>query len=397
LVVVVLCIAEILSMLPFSMFLALQPQLQDAWGLSNTESGWISSAYFAGYMLAVPFLSSLTDRIDARTVWLGACGMTAAGALGFALWADGVWTAALFQMLAGAGLAGTYMPGLKVIADRLPHLPRPRDVAFYTTSFTAGSSLSFWIVGALGSGASWRTTILLTAGGPVAACLLVALRLRPVPVTASPDATPRTHWRAVFRSADTMRYVIGYSAHTWELFALRAWVVPFVTYCVSLRGTEPPLTAATIAALVAVIGIPSSILGAEVTRRIVRRRLIVAVMLSSVAASLVVLPSALVSWTLAIVAVIFYSALISADSATLTSGVLNVAPAASRGTAMAVYSTLGFAAASAGTFAVGALLDLMGGQSVVSWTLAFAVMSAPNLVGAWAIAASQKLGARSPC
>jgi MFS family permease len=400
LVVVVLCIAEILSMTPFSMFLALQPQLQDAWGLSNTESGWISSAYFAGYMLAVPLLSSLTDRVDARSVWLAACGMTAAGALGFALWADGVWSAALFQMLAGAGLAGTYMPGLKVIADRLPHLPRPRDVAFYTTSFTAGSSLSFWIVGLLGSGASWRTAVLLTALGPVVAWMLVALRLHAVPVVAQ-HSTHTTHWRAVFGSADTMRYVIGYSAHTWELFALRAWLVPFVTYCVSLHASAPPLTAASIAALVAMIGIPSSMAGAELTTRVERRRLIVTVMLCSIAVSLVVLPSAVVSWGLLIAVVVFYSAFISADSAALTSGILHVAPAASRGTAMALYSTLGFAAASAGTFAVGALLDLMGGQSTLSWGVAFAVMSAPNIIGAVAIARaesgakSQELGAGS--
>ena len=379
-------------MTPFSMFLALQPRLQDAWALSNTESGWISSAYFAGYMLAVPVLASLTDRIDARTVWLAACAMTAAGAVGFASWADGVWSAALFQMLAGAGLAGTYMPGLKVIADRLPHVPRPRHVAFYTTSFTAGSSLSFWLVGALGSEASWRTAVLLTALGPVAAWLLVMWRLHPVRVVAH-EAAPTEHWRAVFRSGDTMRYVIGYSAHTWELFALRAWVVPFVTYCAALTASEPPLTAATIAALVALIGIPSSMAGAELTTRVEGRRLIVAVMIGSIAVSLLVLPSAFASWTLIIAAAVAYSALISADSAALTSGILHVAPAASRGTAMAVYSTLGFAAASAGTFAVGALLDLMGGQSVTSWARAFAVMSIPNAVGAWAIGRTQKLEA----
>ena len=107
-------------MLPFSMFLALQPSLEREWTLSNTASGWISSAYFAGYMIAVPVLSSLTDRIDARTVWLGACAMAAVGAIGFGLGADGVWSAAAFQAVAGIGRAGKYMPGLKVIADRLP-------------------------------------------------------------------------------------------------------------------------------------------------------------------------------------------------------------------------------------------------------------------------------------
>ncbi len=107
LVVTVLCVAEVLSMTPFSMFLALQPALQDAWRLSNTESGWISSAYYAGYMVAVPVLASVTDRIDARSVWLGACATTAAGAAAFGLWADGVWTAAAAQRLDRGGGAAS--------------------------------------------------------------------------------------------------------------------------------------------------------------------------------------------------------------------------------------------------------------------------------------------------
>jgi hypothetical protein len=49
---------------------------------------------------------------------------------------------------------------------------------------------------------------------------------------------------------------------------------------------------------------------------------------------------------------------------------------------MAVYSTAGFAAASAGSFAIGAMLDLLGGQSMLSWAIAFGIIGAPNLVGA---------------
>jgi MFS family permease len=104
-VVAVVCAAEIMGMAPFSMFLALQPTLQLEWHLSNTASGWIASAYYAGYMLAVPVLASLTDRWDARTVWLGAITLAASGAIGFGTLADGPFTAALFQALAGAGMS----------------------------------------------------------------------------------------------------------------------------------------------------------------------------------------------------------------------------------------------------------------------------------------------------
>ena len=369
-------------MTPFSMFLALQPELQQEWSLSNTASGWISSAYFAGYMLAVPMLGSLTDRVDARTVWLSACATAAAGALGFATFAHGTWTGAAMQVIAGAGLAGTYMPGLKLIADRLPH-PRPRDVAFYTTSFTMGSSLSFWIVGHLGSRLPWPQAVAFSAAGPIVACGLVWSLLRAVPVRKQTHHAE--HWNAVFTSRDTMRYVVGYGAHVWELFALRAWVVPFITFCAAVKGSAAPVAPSTLAALVALIGVPSSLAGAELTAHLPRRRVVISVMLLSILASLLVVPAGRLSWTLLIVAVCVYSALISADSAALTSGVLDVAPAASRGTAMAVYSTFGFAAASAGTFAVGAMLDLMGGQSNTSWMLAFLMMGAPNLVGSLAI------------
>jgi MFS family permease len=380
-IVLIVCLAEILSMTPFSMFLALQPQLQAAWDLSNTELGWISSAYFTGYMLAVPVLGSMTDRVDARTVWLGACALAGVGCLGFAMLADGPVTAVLLQLVTGAGLAGTYMPGLKVITDRLDALPRPRHVAFYTTSFTLGASLSFWIVGQLDVLLDWRLGVGLTAIGPALGCLLVSALLARVHVTPHPDAHAGGHIRAVLRSGDSMRYVIGYAAHVWELFALRAWVVPFIVFCERTRGSASPLAVATVAALVSLIGVPASLAGAELTTKVRRHRLITGVMALSIVASLMVVPSAQVSWPLLIAAVCAYSACISADSAALTSGIVAVAPPASRGTAMAIYSTLGFAAASGGTFVVGYTLDLLGGQSTTSWFVAFVLMSIPNAVG----------------
>ena len=383
--VAVVCLAEILSMTPFSMFLALQPQLQQVWGLSNTESGWISSAYFAGYMLAVPVLGGATDRVDARAVWLGACALAGLGCLGFAALASGPASAAALQLITGAGLAGTYMPGLKVMTDRLGEVPRPRHVAFYTTSFTIGSSLSFWIIGQLDAALAWRGAVAFTALGPLLGCALVLVALRAVPIVPHPQAHARGHLRAVLTSAQSMRYVVGYAAHVWELFALRAWVVPFVVFCEGLRGSSSPIAVATLAAVVSLIGVPSSLAGAEMTTRIARPRLIVSIMLLSIVGSLLVVPGALASWLLLVIAVCVYSALISADSAALTSGIVAVAPPASRGTAMAVYSTLGFAAATAGTFAVGFTLDLMGGQSTTSWIVAFALMSAPNVVGVLAL------------
>ena len=75
------CLAEALSMTGFAAFTTLLPQLQREWSLSNSEAGAIGGIYYAGYMLAVPVLTSLTDRMDSRRVYLAACLLSTLGAL----------------------------------------------------------------------------------------------------------------------------------------------------------------------------------------------------------------------------------------------------------------------------------------------------------------------------
>jgi MFS family permease len=381
-IVAVVCVAEILGMTPFSMFLALQPLLQGEWQLSNTTSGWIASAYYAGYMCAVPVLASLTDRFDARSVWLTAITFAAAGALGFSVFAAGPVTAVLCQALAGAGLAGTYMPGLRLIADRLPGVLHPRLVAFYTTSFSLGSSGSYFLVGQLIQDLPWRPAIAVAAMGPIIAWFLIYLALGPVsPSSSSLEAMPSARWRDVMRSADSMRYVAAYSCHMWELFGMRAWLVPFLVFCTALHG---PTFAAptTLAAMLALAGIPASFVGAEFSARFGPRRVVMTIMLMSAGVGISVGLLAAHVWTLLLSVSLLHHALVMADSAALTSGLMTVSPPQSRGTAMALYSMTGFAAAAVASLAIGAVLDLFGGQSLTSWAVAFVVMVSSNLLGA---------------
>ena len=369
-------------MTPFSMFLALQPVLQGEWNLSNTTSGWIASAYYGGYMLAVPVLASLTDRFDARTVWLSAITLAALGAVGFGTIANGPLTALLFQAIAGAGLAGTYMPGLKVMDDRIPGLLHPRLVAFYTTSFSLGSSGSYFFVGQLIEQLPWRAAIASAAIGPLLGWLLVYFGLGYVrPHAAGDAAEPVARWRDVLRSTDSMRYVAAYSCHMWELFGMRAWLVPFFVFCATLHG---PTFAAptTLAAVLALAGIPASFLGAELSARFDRRVVVITLMLMSTTMGVIVGLLVSQSWALVLSVSLVHHALVMSDSAALTSGLVAVSPPQSRGTAMAIYSMAGFGTAAVASFAIGGVLDLFGGQSIVSWPIAFAVMVSSNVVGA---------------
>ena len=88
-------------------------------------------------------LVSLTDWIDAKKIYITGALMTLLSCVGFALFVEGFWTAILFRTLGGIGLAGTYMPGLKALTDRLSGTSSIRATSFYTSSFGVGSALSF--------------------------------------------------------------------------------------------------------------------------------------------------------------------------------------------------------------------------------------------------------------
>src|SRR3546814_10399042 len=71
---------------------------------------------------------------------------------------DGLWTGSLWRFLQGVGLAGTYMPGLKALTDRLPVSAQSRGVAFYTSSFGIGASLSFLFAGEIAARSEEHTS-----------------------------------------------------------------------------------------------------------------------------------------------------------------------------------------------------------------------------------------------
>ena len=391
--VAALCAAEILTLAAFAMFPALQPLLRVEWGLSNTAAGWISGIYYAGYTLAVPVLTGVPDHVDPRRVWLASAALTAVAALLFATVADGLTGALVCQVLAGIGLAGTYMPGLKLLADAVEGPRQARFIAFYTTSFTIGSALSFYMLGALADAVGWRGAVLAAAVGPAIAVGIVAAA---VPAHAS----RRFEWRAlwaldftpVLRAGHSMRIIGTYAAHMWELFAYRAWLVPYLVFTERLRGSPGAVRPTTVAAFVLLIGVGSSIFGNELSVRFGRRTLVTTVMAAGLVLSVLVGLSSQSAWPLLVVACGLYGVIVTADSAALTSGLIATAAPQVRGATMALHSMIGFAGAFGGSLAVGAVLDAMGGQSAHSWLVAFAVMGLPGIAGIFMIRSNRTHG-----
>lgn len=372
--VALLCAAEVLSMTGFSVYPALLAPLRDAWGLSGAEAGLIGGIFFAGYAAAVPLLSALTDRIDARRVYFFSTLLAAAGTLGFGLFAQGVASGALFQAIAGAGLAGTYMPGLKALTDRVSGSLQSRFIAFYTSSFGIGASLSLLLGGWLEAQIDWQWAFILCGIGPLAAGFLVLRALAPVTPEFHPHASPALlDVRPVLADRAILGYVLGYAAHSWELFGLRSWMVAFIAFAYTLSpSADIPWGAAAAAAAINLLGIPASILGNELAVKIGRRRYIATVMAASAVLAWLAGFSAPIAWWLTLALVSLHFIAVMGDSAALTAGVMAAAPAGKRGAVLAVYSFLGFGAGFIGPLAFGVVLDAAGGKDdPLAWGLAF--------------------------
>ena len=385
LVVFLLCLAETLSMSAFSTYPALLAVIQQTWGLSNSAAGFVSGMYFGGYMVAVPVLASLTDRLDARRVYLFSASLSAIGALGFAFAGWGFRSALVWQAIGGMGLAGTYMPGLKILTDHVEGRIQSRAIAFYTSTFGIGTSLSFWMAGAIAGATAWRWAFAVAAIGPVLAGLIVIAALPPARVTlagvrAAGVADIRRLWRAL-TNPNAFRFVAAYGAHCWELFGVRSWITAFFAFAATARPGAAVWAPATAAAAINLLGPLASILGNEVAGRMGRVRHITTVMASSIALACVVGFAAPLPWMLLFGAAAIYFLTVMADSAALTAGVVASSDPAERGATMAVYSLAGFGAGFLAPLAFGFVLDAAGGQGRgLAWGLAFAGLAAPTAI-----------------
>ena len=372
--------AQTCALLGFACYAVVLTALQDDWHLSNLQSGLIASAFFFGYMLAVPLATALTDRVDARKVYLVG-GLTATcGLLGMGLLAHNFWTALIFMALNGAGLAGTYMPGLKILSDRIQSGELTRHIAFYTAFFGIGTGFSYlcsgWILSAFG----WRYVFGLIALGPFTAFLIVLLLIPalqhekwqgPMHIRLH-DIFPVDKWKLVLQDKNASGFIFGYTAHTLELFASRSWIVAFFAFCAVASGENFFLAATTLAGVINFFGVPASILGNEIALKVGRQKWVCIVMLTSAVLGVAFACSTGQSWWLIVALAIGHAIFIMADSSTLTAGLVISAQENIKGAAMGLHSLMGFGGGLLGPAIFGFVLDITGSRSSqAAWVWAY--------------------------
>lgn len=398
----IVCAAQVLVQIGAFFWPALLPGFIPLWQLSNSEAGWITASFYGAYMLSVPVLVTLTDRIDPKRVYLFGVAATVLGHLMFALFADGFWTALALRALTGMGWAGTYMTGLKLVADRVDARMMSRATAGHAASIGISGALSFACGDLIAAAAGWRAAFLAAAMSAAIAWLMVAVI---VPSQAKPAAPVKEghalyDFRPVFRNSSAMAYALAYCIHTLEMSALRGWGVAFLGYVAGSTGASEAslLSPAIVATALGLIGTFASVVGNEVAIRFGRKRLIVTAMLASILIGGCIGFLGSTSYALAVALITLYGIVIWLDSSSLTAGTAGTADPARRGATLAVHSMLGYAGGFVGPLLVGWILDLSGGMSQIGWGLSFlsvAILMALALVTFWVIRPRELVGDNS--
>jgi predicted MFS family arabinose efflux permease len=388
-VIVAMCVGQLGSLLPHVVVPSiLAAFLIPEWHLSGAQAGLLAGSGAAGYMLTVPVLATLTDRIDARKILIAGSALSALGTFLFGMFASGLWSGALFNAVAGVGFAGAYMPGLKALTDRLAPGDSSRAITLYTSSFSFGVGLSFLVSQLVAESFEWRAAFFVTALGPMV-MLLVCFLLRPI--EPKPAQGRLLDFAPVFRNTQAMGFILGYGAHCFELYGIRTWLVASWTFVAMRNSDSWILTPVVVSVLFSLLAMPASIIGNELAIKFGRHRAISAVMFSSaVVALLIGLFAAKSSWFL-LPLIVIYAITVPADSGALTSGMTMAANPSYRGATMATHSTVGFSLSALGAWAVGVALDAAGGPlSPSAWMAAFSVLAAGILLGPVALYWSRK-------
>ncbi|MEZ5854800.1 MAG: MFS transporter [Hyphomicrobiaceae bacterium] len=239
--VALVCTAQVFVQLGAFFWPALLPGLLKTWQLTNSEAGWITSAFYAAYMLSVPVLVTLTDRVDPKRIYLVGVGATVLGHAAFALFAHDFWSAFGARALAGFGWAGTYMTGLKLLADEVDAKMMSRATAGHAASIGISGSLSFVTADLITALAGWQWAFAIAAITAMIAWIMVFMG---VPAKTTPQAKPSDggglfSFMPVFRNRSAMAYAVAYAIHTLEMNALRGWGVAFLGYVFATTNAGP--------------------------------------------------------------------------------------------------------------------------------------------------------------
>ena len=211
------------------------PAMVQEFGWSETQMGFVFSAFFVGYVVFMIPGGVLADRFGTRRVL----------ASGVAFWslftaltpfARGLWPLAVCRYLVGTGQGLNFPCVNNLIANHVPLTDRAKVQGFVLSGITVGSVIALplgsWIV------QNWGWPAVFYVFG-LSGLLWIGPWLRYASALQSnPTHTParrgeRIPWRIFLTNRSTLGLTLSYYCHNYASFFILAWLP---TYLIKVHG-----------------------------------------------------------------------------------------------------------------------------------------------------------------
>ena len=361
---------------------AVLPELKALARMDDFHASLFTSLVAVGFVCGTltSAVLGLADRLELHRFFRWSAWLAAVANLGLLAFPPSSAVVLVCRFVTGLCMAGVYPVGMKMVSTWAKG-DMGLLVGLLVAALTLGSG-SPHLFNAVG-GVHWSLTVAsASAWSALAGVLIGQARLGPNLAKAPPFQPGYVlhAWREVpLRLAN-----FGYFGHQWELYAMWAWIGAFLRASFTAAGTPAVYADLATFAVVGVGGAAGSLAGGLAADRVGRTTVTMAAMAVSGCCALAVGFTFGAPWPLTFALCLLWGVSVIADSAQLSSSIIELSDRGHTGTMLTVQTCLGFLL----TLVTIHLVPLA--VNAVGWRWGFAVLAPGPFLGAAAMAALRR-------
>ncbi len=374
-----LCLARVFLFATFMTVAASIPLLKIEWSLSAAAAGAIVTSFTVGYAISLFVFAWATDHYGAKRMAIVSAIAASITSLIFGFLARDWWSAFLLYGLVGLAQGGVYTPLIVLFADEAPPQARGNAMGWLIGSTSVGYATSLGAVAfgiALGG---WRTGFILSSLLPMIGAVLLIAFLRPIENRVHDRGVDMRASDQLLRNREAGLLVAGYTAHSWELLGMWAWIPAFLAASFALAGAaaaSATISGAYLSGFLHLFGATAAFSMGRLSDRAGRKPVLVGLALAGAVLSFAIGWMVSAPPVLLIPVALAYAFVCLGDSPVLSTAVAEAVRPGYLGAVLAWRSLLGFGAGAVAPIAFGAVIDAFNtpGATPTVWGPAFVML-----------------------
>lgn len=382
---VLVSFSQFLAMLIWFNYSAILPLVKADWNLTDGQAGMILSAFQFGYVVSVLILGYLSDRVNPRIIFIISALIAGISGVLFGLYANGFWSGLIFRTIAGIGIGGIYVPGMKYLSSIYPPHTRGKVFGIYVGALVVGSGSSLLFSSPLIAFFGWQEVVIITSLGSFVAALVMAMYRYDPPLPERPVSISWSLVKKLMTNKKLVNMNIAYTGHMWELYAFWGWIGPFMIFTAvkhgySIQGAQQ--LGNLLAGLFIIVGAVGTWIGGELSDHLGRVKILKPLLFIGFLCSLTFGWLANLPLFIIIFIGLIYGLVVAGDSPIYSVAISELSDRSTVGFALGIQQVLGYSITIISPTIFGVILGLFSNETI-AWGSAFTLLALGSFTSLW--------------